>query len=352
MDNNNLDMKDDNSINKDIKCAIEICNSLIAENITQEISRPEIIKLPTIGEYNKSAINRAIRELIRLKVFVPKGNKGYMVENNKINKAIDSLLNINKKQISIYEVKQRLKEHQFLVRTEINSLFPELSIQNIDTIIIQLKNDGFLKNHKAKGRGSYFIDTNKNNLYITDITAKLAAISDDVILCYNSALEYHNLSRYASTNVIYISGKTSRDIDHIFPKKIKNIDLKQKDFGIIEADNDLIKVTDIERTIIDCIRLPKYALGWENIFHAIKNVKKIDEGKIMEYLICFSTPTLSSKVGLVLEHFKDELDIQQHFFSRLSLYRNNTPFRLIRNSPGSLNKTWNIYVPKNFFDYA
>lgn len=219
---------------------------------------------------------------------------------------------------------------------------------------MQLKNEGFLKNYGPKSRGKYFIDSNNNDFFISDVISKLAVMYNDAILCYNSALEYHNLSRYASTNVIYFSSKTSKDIEHIFPKEIKNIDLKQIDFGIVETkfENVRIKVTDIERTIIESIRFPKYALGWGNIFHAIKGVKKIEEEKLMEYLMRFQIPTLTSKVGLILEHFKDELNTQQHFFSRLSNYKNNTPFRLIRNSSGVLNKTWNIYVPVNFFDYA
>ena len=342
----------ENASSKDVVAALNIIDYLIAHPDVQKINKEDIVRILSPEMYSKSSFDRAVRELVRQNVLKPK-RKSYSILLDSMKDAKNKISCLNKTSLSSDEVKNRLKQHQFLTRFEINDLLPELSITSIDDLIFKLKNEGFIRNLGEKGRGKYIIGDNREDLYFSDVISKMASVYDDIILRYNSALEYHNLSRYVTTNRLYISGTTIQQIDDLFPKSIENTNLG-KLFGTIEVriDNQSIKVTDLERTILDCIRFPKYALGWENIFFALKRVKDLDEEKILSYLIEYQLPSLSSKVGLLFEHYKKELNLPDSFLGRLSLYKSRTTFRLIRNTPGELNKTWNIYVPANFFNYG
>ena len=345
-------MSADNASSKDIATALNIVDYIDAHPDIHMIKKEELIRILPAGFYSKSTLDRALRELVRQNALKPHRH-GYTILKTSLAEIKYKLSDLNKIAVPLAEIKKRLKQHQFLTRTEINDLLPELSVTLIDDLIFKMKNEGFIRNLGDKGRGRFIVGNNREDVYFSDVISKIASVYDEIILRYNSALEYHNLSRYVTTNRLYISGTTVRQIDELFPRSIENTNLG-KDFGIIEVniDNQRIKVTDIERTILDCIRFPKYALGWENIFFALKRIKNIDDKKILSYLIEFQIPSLSSKVGLLFEHYKQELNLPDNFLGRLSLYKSRTPFRLIRNVPGELNKTWNIYVPENFFNYG
>lgn len=345
-------MSADKNSSKEIATALIIVDHILTHPDIHKLKKEELIKVLSPAIYSKSSLDRALRELVRQQALKPVHN-AYSILNTSWEEIKCKLSDLNKNTIPKSEVIRRLEQHQFLRRTEINDLLPELSVALIDDLVLKLKKEGFIRNLGEKGRGKFIIGDNREDLYFSDVISKMASVYDEIILRYNSALEYHNLSRYVTTNRLYVSGTTIQQIDDLFPKSIENTSLG-KHFGIIEVhiDKQSIKVTDIERTILDCIRFPKYALGWENIFFALKRIKNIDEEKVLNYLIEYQLPSLSSKVGLLFENFKKELNLPDSFLGRLSLYKSRTSFRLIRNTPGELNKTWNIYVPANFFNYG
>lgn len=342
-------MTDKKNITKDIACAIVIIKELTNRPLKYIVSKDNLLSKETFVFIGKTTFNRAIRELIRLRV-LERIQNGYKVNYDNIENAVYKLNNYDKNYLSLNEIEDRLKSSTVLTREEINNILPELTIPQIDNLILNLLSSGFLTKYgESSSRGMYVISSKRENIYIPDVLGKLFQIYNDIIICYNTALEYYDLSRYATSRIIYIEGKTRTEKNIIFSKQIKEVRLKNPEIGISFIEKGNIKITDKERTIIDCIRFPKYALGWENIFHAIKRLKSLDEEKLLEYIIKFKTPTLTSKIGVIFENYNSILELSPRFFSSLNLYKSNTPFRLIRGYPGILDKHWNIYIPKNFF---
>lgn len=346
-------MKEEKNITKDIACAKLIISELKKKfHLKDVVGKNELLPEENRIFISDGIFNRAIRELARLDVLTRKG-KGYIFNRDQIPNALNKLNSYDSQYVPLNEIERRLERKDILTRDEINNLLPELSIQQIDYVIQQLQERGFISKYRGKkSRGMYVISSREDDIYIPDVIGKLFQVYDNITLCYNTALEYFDLSRYVSSRIVYISGNTSSDINSIFDKKIKEVELKNPEIGIIDINKDQARITDKERTIIDCIRFPKYALGWENVFHALNRVKELDEEKILYYLREFRAPTLTSKVGVILEHYSSELDISPRFLSNLSLYKSSNPFRLLRVIPGKLNKRWNIYIPENFFENA
>lgn len=342
------------SYTKDIEGALVIIENIkMISDFTGLIRKEELIENPD-KDITQSAYNRSIRELCRLGVLIQK-KVGYDINKSRIKHALEKLKSYNEGYLSLEEVMKRFSSNQFLIRNEINNLLPELSVQKIDNIILQLQERGFIYKYKGrKSRGKYVITSEGDSIYISNVISKISSLYNDIIICYSTALEYHNLSRYANSRIIYISGNTSSEINEIFDKKIKQVRLKNRDLGIenIKENQLKIKITDIERTLIDCVRHPKYAIGWENVLHAVERLDSINEERILEYLREFRLPTLVSKVGVILEYYSEKLRITSRFLSRLALYKSVSPFRLIRNTPGKLNKNWNIYIPDDFFEHG
>lgn len=110
-----------------------------------------------------------------------------------------------------------------------------------------------------------------------------------------------------------------------------------------------IRVTDKERTLIDCIHRPKYAQGWENVFHAIDRIGTLDGEHIYIYLKEYRLKSLVAKTCLILERFSDVLGISDSILGRLHRYLPRSPVSISRTSHGKLNRRWNVYVPEGFF---
>lgn len=155
-------------------------------------------------DITQSAYNRSIRELCRLGVLIQKKG-GYDINKSRIKHALEKLKSYNEGYISLEEVMKRFSTNQFLIRNEINNLLPELSVQKIDNIILQLQERGFIYKYKGrKSRGKYVITSEGNSIYISNVISKISSLYNDIIICYSTALEYHNLSRYANSRIIYI----------------------------------------------------------------------------------------------------------------------------------------------------
>ena len=196
----------------------------------------------------------------------------------------------------------------------------------------------------------------RNNLYVSydqmgiinankfQIATK---ITNESYVSYHSALEYYGL-----TNQVYnemIIGNPTRFIefdfnDYSYICKVNNI---KEEINYIE--NEGIRVTSLERTIIDCIDNINLAGSIEEILNALENIKIIDEAKLLKVLKAYDKIFLYQKVGYILEQYKKEMNLSNHFFdecqkrqSKQVKYFLNNEFKNIK-----YNSKWKLMAPSN-----
>ena len=109
-----------------------------------------------------------------------------------------------------------------------------------------------------------------------------SSINKDSYLSHYSAFEVYGFTNQVY-NVVYVS--SSIHFNDFEFEGIKYICVKtNKKFGVKEIEyNYKIKVTDIERTIIDSIHYIDKISSLEEIINNIKMVKKINEEKLLMY---------------------------------------------------------------------
>ena len=334
----------------------KICIDLI--NIL-ELSGFENIGYEFFNKYRKdrdlssSSIERARRELIRQKILIKAGNS-FIVKLDDPGKSKKSISGLNDSIESILkDAKEKLKKYDLISRDLIEEEMTKYSIVHIDRLIEILIEVGFLKKiTDDKSRGKFIIAEN----YFQDVESvspykTIYTFSKDLIFCYHSALHLHGISRYVMSNVFHVHGKISRIRQSLKEISIRNIKLPAPEVGIIRLswDNLELKVTGIERTIIDCIHKPSYALGWENVLFALNKIDKIDENKVLNILKQIGKPILFAKTGIVLEHYQDKWSINKNTMNSIKLYTQRTPARFFRETPGKLHPRWNLYVPEGLF---
>lgn len=171
-------------------------------------------------------------------------------------------------------------------------------------------------------------------------------INEEAYISYHSALEYYGLANQVFNDVIVSSSKRFNnfifeDSEYLF---IKSNNYEQVEFM---HDNG-IRVTTLERTIIDCIDDINLAGGIEEIINALEQIKYLDEDKLLNALKSYDKIFLYQKTGYLLEKYNDNLKLSNKFFNECRKHLSNQIkyFMDDCDSDVFLNKRWKLIAPK------
>ena len=202
-----------------------------------------------------------------------------------------------------------------------------------------------------------YIKRVKHNLYVVcniefkntipDQFMIASKIKDDAYISYHSALEYYGVKNQVFYEV-YVSTKkrfTNFEFEGISYKYINS----KNDFGIVQYDK--VRITDKERTFIDCIDKTNLAGGNEELIMCLELMGKLNGKKILEYLKYYHSSKLYAKVGFFLELYKEHYGVEQNVIRECRekcgnqrLYFNEETKRM----KSKYVKEWNLIVPKIF----
>jgi predicted transcriptional regulator of viral defense system len=130
---------------------------------------------------------------------------------------------------------------------------------------------------------------------------------------YYSAMSIHNMITQP-LNTIYIASPVRRRNTNIAEAaRVKFVYTNQSRFwGIVDnwvTSQDQVRVSDLERTIIDCLWIPKYCGGISEIAKGIwMRRDDIDYVKLYEYANRFAKTVVSKRLGFVLETYEIDKD--------------------------------------------
>ena len=247
---------------------------------------------------------------------------------------------------------RELEERSTISRRDLAALIAHHLGVGADYAILRLCREGRLKRATTPRRGLYIVTSDaaaSNQALRNPIDAIQALYGADVVFCYGSALYLHDLSRYGRLTDYYVATLEARKPKAIGQARLHFVETPvDTSVGTetVEISDKHVVVTDLERTLIDCIHRPKYAQGWENLIYAIGRMGRLKEDRVYDYLKRYRLPSLVAKTCVVLERFADDLGTDTDALVRLRPYLPRNPIRFSRNEPGVFNKKWNAYVPK------
>lgn len=172
-------------------------------------------------------------------------------------------------------------------------------------------------------------------------------IASDAFVCYHSALEYYGVANQVFNLVTVGSNKRFNefsfdDIDYIRKPAKHSVQVN----NIVTAG---VRITSLERTIIDCIDDVDSSGGIEELLNALEQIRVLDEKKLLETLNAYNSIVLYQKAGYVLEEFKEKLMLSDAFFSECKSHLTNQVKYFLQDEYQdiSYNSTWKLMVPKN-----
>ncbi len=211
--------------------------------------------------------------------------------------------------------------------------------------------DSVLYSHKKRG----LIESVRRNLFtaisletgesVCTPFAIASFITADSYISHHSAFEYHGMANQVFSEIYVSSSSKFNDFEYN-GRQYKYISSKT-DVGIKTAGK--IRVTDIERTIIDNIKDFTKIGGLEELLRCLSMVTYASEEKLIQYLIVYNNCFLWQKTGYILSLFPD-IKLSEKFFS---LCRKNSKkstrylYDELKNESSVYLKEIGLFVPEN-----
>jgi len=136
-----------------------------------------------------------------------------------------------------------------------------------------------------------------------------AKATQSAILGYHTALEIHNLAYTTFEELTYLTASPSKGFSFqkqyyrpiCYPSALAA--RKKWLFGVyvIKRYGIDIKVTSLERTLVDILDRPDLSGGWEEVIRSIGHVVSFDAKKIIDYVILLNKASIAAKVGYFFE---------------------------------------------------
>jgi len=191
------------------------------------------------------------------------------------------------------------------------------------------------------------------------ITAKLTA---DAVLSHHTALEFHGRAYSVQE---YFTYSASRPLGPLtfrsyvlrgttFPRALRRAG-KEK-VGVLTAERTgmELRVTNLERTLVDVLDRPDISGSWEEIWRSLESVEFFDLDEIVAYTLLLGNATTTAKVGFFLEQHRELLMVEDRHLNTLRDLRPRQPHYLDRSrrKAGRLVSGWNLVVPSEVFERA
>lgn len=199
----------------------------------------------------------------------------------------------------------------------------------------------------VKVRNGLYVHVDVSGYPLTTKFEIATKIADDAFVCYHSALEYYGVANQVSNAVMVGSKKRFNDfsfddIDYIRKPAKHNVQ-------VMHIVNAAVRVTSLERTVIDCLDDVNAGGGIDEVLNAIDQIRVLDENKLLEVLKAYDSVLLYQKVGYVLEQFKDKFMLSDAFFDECKSHLTNQIKYFLQDEYNDIAfvSTWKLMAPKN-----
>ena len=189
-----------------------------------------------------------------------------------------------------------------------------------------------------------------------------AKITDDAVLAYHTALGIHAKAHSVFEEFYFLSCKPPKPIQLnsqlfrgvLVPKALRDKGQEEYAVKIVDRSGLDVKVTGLERTLVDVLDRPDLGGGWEEIWQSLESVEFFDLDKVVEYVLLLDNATTAAKVGYYIDQHRQVLMADNQYLDRLKKLRPMQPHYLQRDKrrKGRLVSEWNLVVPDYLIDRA
>lgn len=167
---------------------------------------------------------------------------------------------------------------------------------------------------------------------------------------HHTAMEYYGITDQVYYDV-YVSSETSfRDFTFdgytycfVISKSLEGIEKPPYSGGVV--------VTNLERTIVDCIKDMNKISGVEEVVQNIESIHRMQENRLLKYLELYQNQFLYQKMGYLLWQHKEQMGLSASFFEKCKKQIGKSKRYLTSDQEGGCyNDMWKLVVPDDLQD--
>lgn len=201
------------------------------------------------------------------------------------------------------------------------------------------------KNYISRIRRDYYVFLDFATKDSVASTFEIAShIKKDGYLSYHSAFQYYACYNQVFNELTISSPKKFNSFTYDFIEYKSDVSFVPLQIDTV-ADGK-IKVTSIERTIVDSIKDINKAGGLEELLECISLVKNVSEEKILEMLKYYNEAFLYQKVGYILSKYNEQLKLSDKFFNICKSKIKNKIQYIDKDEDNIYVSEWKLYVPE------
>lgn len=176
-----------------------------------------------------------------------------------------------------------------------------------------------------------------------------SSISPTSYVSHHSAIEYYGMANQVYYEV-YVSSETPFKEFSFNGYVYRRLPSKFKEGVISPEYSGGIRITDLERTIIDSIKDIDKIAGLEEVISFLGSLETVDEGRLLKYLELSENQFLYQKCGYLLSK-EARLNLSAHFFDVCKEKTGKSRRYLSSNqTDGIFIEKWQLIVPKDVYN--
>lgn len=178
-------------------------------------------------------------------------------------------------------------------------------------------------------------------------------LAPDAVVSHHGALEFFGCAYSVWTEYVYSATAplprfcygTSCYRGTRYPVSLRRAGREQ--WGVVEKPyrGGVVRVTSMERTLVDVLAAPRMAGGWEEVWRSLQMVDGLDVGLVVEYATFLDNATTCAKVGYFLERHREFWPFDDRVLDPLHRRKPRHPHHMDRTEGGNLVRDWNLIVP-------
>jgi len=164
---------------------------------------------------------------------------------------------------------------------------------------------------------------------------------------HHTAMEYYGITDQVYYDV-YVASETSfREFEFdgytyhfVATKDMEGVETPALSGGI--------RITNLERTLVDSIKDMDKIAGIEEVIQDITGIKRMQEKRVLKYLDLLSNQFLYQKMGFLLSEHKDQMGLSEGFFEICKSQIGKSKRYITKDmSGGHYIDEWKLVVPDN-----
>lgn len=179
--------------------------------------------------------------------------------------------------------------------------------------------------------------------------------SDDALVAYHAALQFHGRAYSVSSRLTYLTRHRLRPFELrgaefvavLLPATLRA--RRRPVGGVLEERQagGLVRVTTLERTLVDVLDAPDQGGGWEEIWRSLESVEFFDLDAVIDYALKLGSALTVARVGFYLEQHREQLMVEDRHLDALRTRAPAQPRYFDRDrGAGKFVRPWNLVVPE------